>query len=385
MNGLGAGVVAAIALAIPTTASAQPRCTGTEAYEGSPVHAAPVEADFPQPAMFDDTAFPAGAAGSLNAAFETAVTANRSLSLTVAVWAPGRGFWSARREAEGVEPRTLHSWASAGKMATAVSILQLTEEERLALSDPVTRWRADVPNGRWITIERLLDHTSGLFSANEDPAARAEPRYRNLDQQLEIARRHGPLFCPGQAWRYTNTGYSLLGAVIEAVDGRPYAEAVMARTFARIGVSDARVLTPDEPVPDIQPFGPPPPGEPRVDPTWPGAAGGVAATPEAMIRLLHGVLSGVLLEPATVRGMLAEPRQMFGAPTWYGQGLMLFDVPSPEGRLFWIGHSGGAPGMKAVVVWSPERQAYVAVALTGDGSPEATANRMLAALAPPPE
>lgn len=255
----------------------------------------------------------------------------------------------------------------------------------IALSDPVTRWRADVPNGRWITIERLLDHTSGLFSANEDPAARAAPRYRNLDEQLEIVRRQGPLFCPGQAWRYTNTGYSLLGAVIEGMDGRPYADAAMSRTFGRLGVTDARILTPDEAVPDVQPFGSPPPGEPRLDPSWPGSAGGVVATPRAMIRLLHGALSGELLRPETVRTLLAEPRQMFGAPTWYGQGMMLYDVPTPQGGLFWLGHSGGAPGVKAVVVWSPARQAYVAVALTGEGSAEATANLLFAALAPLPE
>ncbi|WP_332678624.1 serine hydrolase domain-containing protein [Brevundimonas sp.] len=380
MRQSGAGVLAAIILAVPLSAAAQPRCTGTEAYEGSPVHAPPSETDYPAPAAFDDAAFPAPAAEALKDAFERAVTANGALSLTAAVWAPGRGFWSARREADGVASHPLHSWASAGKMATAVAILQMADEDRLDLSDPVTRWRPDVPNGQWITVRRLLDHTSGLFSANEDPAARADPRYRNLDEQLEIVRRHGPLFCPGQAWRYTNTGYALLGSVIEAVDGRSYAEAAMARTFGRLGVAEARILTPEEAVPDIQPFGAPPPGEPRLDPSWPGAAGGVAATPQAMIRLLHGTLSGELLRRETVRSLLAQPRQMFGAPTWYGQGMMLYDVPAPQGDLFWIGHSGGAPGVKAVVVWSPARQAYAAVALTGDGSAEATANLLLAAL-----
>lgn len=380
----GAGILAAAVLALPLSAAAQPRCSGTEVYEGSPVHAPPSEADYPAPAVFADTPFPPATAAALDAAFERAAAANGSLSLTVALWAPGRGFWSARREAEGVEPRPLHSWASAGKMATSISVLQMAETDRLDLSDPITRWRRDVPNGRWISVRRLLDHTSGLFSANEDPAGRAEPRYRNLDEQLEIVRRQGPLFCPGQAWRYTNTGYSLLGGVIEGIDGRPYAEAAMARTFGRLGVTDARILTPDEAAPDVQPFGPPPSGESRMDPSWPGAAGGVVATPQAMIRLLHGALSGELLRPETVRTMLAEPRQMFGEPTWYGQGMMLYDVPAPQGRLFWIGHSGGAPGVKAIVVWSPARKAYAAVALTGEGSAQATANLLFAAVGAEP-
>jgi len=50
----------------------------------------------------------------------------------------------------------------------------------------------------------------------------------------------------------------------------------------------------------------------------------------------------------------------------------------------WVVHSGGGPGVKAVVVWSPARQAYAAIALTGEGSAEATANRLFAALAAAP-
>jgi D-alanyl-D-alanine carboxypeptidase len=381
-NSCAVGVLAVIlAMAIaPSVATGQDRCRGTEAWQGGPFHPPPAAAELPAAAAFDDSGFPAATKTALDATFEAVAAANNSLSLTVAVWAPGRGFWAARREAPGVEPRPLHSWASAGKMATAIAILQMAEEERLALTDRVSAWRPDAPNAGTMTIRQLLDHTSGLYSANEDPAARADPRYRDLDAQLAIARRHGPLFCPGQAWRYSNTGYSLLGAVIEAVDQRPYAGAVMARTFGRLGVTDARILTPDEAIPDVQPFGPPAAGEPRVDPTWPAAAGGVAATPAAMIRLLHGTLTGPLLQPETIATLLAEPRQMFGGPTWYGVGMMLYDVPTPEGRLYWIGHSGGAPGMKAIVVWSPAERAYAAVALTGDGSPEATARRLLAAL-----
>ena len=265
-------------------------------------------------------------------------------------------------------------------MATSISILQMTETHQLNLSDPIIKWRRDVPNGRWITLQRLLDHTSGLFSANEDPAARAEPRYRTLDDQMAIVRRQGALFCPGEAWRYTNTGYSLLGAVIEDVDDQQYSEAVMARTFGRLGVTDARILEPDGPSADVQPFGPPPPGEPRLDPSWPGAAGGVVATPAAMIRLLHGALSGELLQPRTARDLLAEPRQMFGTSSWYGQGIMLYDVPTRGGRLYWLGHSGGAPGVKAIVVWSPAQRVYAAVALTGEGSAEATVNLLLATI-----
>lgn len=366
---------------LATLAVAQPVCTGRERFEGPAPHAAPRPADYPGPALFSHAAFQADTVEALAAALDRAVAATRPQSIAVAVWRPGQGVWSARHEAEDVAPRPLHWWASAGKIVTSVAILQLMEEGRLSLGDPLTRWRDDVPNGRWITIDQLLDHTSGLFSANEDAAWRAAPRAMTLDDELAIAARNGALFCPGQAWRYSNTGYSILGSIVEAADGRPYAEAATARTLARLGLDDARMLTPSDGLEDVQPLGAPPAGEPPIDPRWPGPAGGIVATPQAMIRLLHGALSGGLLEADSLSLMLERPHPMFGQPMFYGRGLMLYDVPTGTGgSLYWIGHSGGAPGVKALVVWSPGDQAYVAVALTGEGSAEATANLLLAAL-----
>jgi D-alanyl-D-alanine carboxypeptidase len=72
---------------------------------------------------------------------------------------------------------------------------------------------------------------------------------------------------------------------------------------------------------------------------------------------------------------------MFDKGTFYGRGVMLYDVPGKDGgRMMWLGHSGGAPGYKAIVAYSAEANAYVAVALNNDASAEATANLLLKAL-----
>jgi D-alanyl-D-alanine carboxypeptidase len=89
------------------------------------------------------------------------------------------------------------------------------------------------------------------------------------------------------------------------------------------------------------------------------------------------VLTGRLLPTERVRSTLDLPWPMFDQPMAYGQGLMLYEVPEPGRPLTWIGHSGGASGVKAAMVWSPVDQAYAAVALTGPGSAEAAANALL--------
>jgi D-alanyl-D-alanine carboxypeptidase len=102
-----------------------------------------------------------------------------------------------------------------------------------------------------------------------------------------------------------------------------------------------------------------------------------------MITFLDALLAGRLL-PQPIPRMGAQLYPMFDPGAFYGLGLMVYDVTEPDGRLFWVGHSGGAPGVSAIVVWSPRQAAFAAVALSGEGSAAAFANALLKALDPPP-
>ena len=128
---------------------------------------------------------------------------------------------------------------------------------------------AGVPNGDAITIEHLLNHTSGLFSANEDRRVRARPSDASLslDDELSIARRHGAMFGPGERWRYTNTGYALLGAVTERLESSSFADVVQRRALARLGLASLRILAPSDPALDVGPLAALAPGAPRVPPS----------------------------------------------------------------------------------------------------------------------
>ncbi len=94
-----------------------------------------------------------------------------------------------------------------------------------------------------------------------------------------------------------------------------------------------------------------------------------------MANALHG--------EAMTRRRFARLIPMTGVgPTFYGLGVMVSDLAAfdPRATDTWLGHAGGLPGASAVVAYSREKAAFVAVALTGSGSPEATANLLLAGL-----
>jgi len=370
--------LALASLAIPAIAQAQPQahppdCRGDVSWVAAAPRIAPDISAFPNRSF---AATPRQDVG-LDQIVARAEAAMQPQALGAAVLDED-GLWQGR---VGEHSAPMFWWASAGKLAVAVAILQLVEEGRLSLDDPASTWIAGAPLGDRITIRMLLNHTSGLFSANEADDVRADPRRRDLSEQLAVATREGSLFCPGQAWRYSNTNYWVLGGILEAAEGAPLDAVLTRRIIARGDLQAIRFMASDDTLRDMEPLGPiqADAGEVVTNPVWVGAAGPLLATPAGAIQFLQAVLTGRLLADPTVQSMLAEPHQMFAEPMYYGLGLMLYEPPAQGAPVIWIGHSGGAPGAKAAMVWSPTDQAYAAVALTGPGSAEAVANALLAA------
>jgi D-alanyl-D-alanine carboxypeptidase len=383
MKAAGLILWAALAAANANATDYKPvRCDHPAPYVGPGVHAPATAKDFQSHGALDGVLDPQIAA-RLQAAFDRGLAASPGVkAITVTVAVPGRGVWTAQRAATGDPPAPLYWWASAGKMFTAATILQLADEGKLSLSDPVSRWVAGVPNGDVVTVEHLLNHTSGLFSANEDLVVRREDRPLSFEDRVEVAARHGAMFCPGERWRYSNTGYDLLGRIVEAVDERPYAEAVTARIVTPLGLRATRILAQGGAFADMAAIVPPGAAKP-FDPTQPGPAGAVVASSPDMVAFLQALLGARILKPETTASLLRTPYPMFDPGTFYGLGLMLYDIPAQPSGLYWIGHSGGAPGVAAQIAWSPRDKAFVAVALTGEGSPPAFANALLKAFSAP--
>lgn len=318
---------------------------------------------------FPDTSIPPERAPALNAALDRAREATSAPAIGAAVLTRD-GLWVSEQGDQ------LFAWASVTKLITATIIQQLVAEGALGLDDPVARYINGVPRGDAITIRMLLAHTSGLRSANEIVQEQGLPFPATLAEELALVTEAGPLFCPGSQWRYSNTGYGLLGAIIEELDGGYYAASVQRRIAEALGLGSLRIVT------DIHDSGfaalAPAEGSRPIHPSQAGAAGALVATPHDMARFLAHLLEGTVLAPETVALMGQTTYPMFDAYTFYGLGLMAYRFPDENGGIGqWIGHSGGVPGAKAVIAFDQLTGNIAVVALTGDGSAEATANLLL--------
>ncbi|WP_422344133.1 serine hydrolase domain-containing protein [Parasphingorhabdus sp.] len=359
-----------IAVTAPLSAAEQAKCSTVEKYAGpAPISIAlpSAESASPEPMPVDREA--------LSVLFADMFARSKAASMTVALANHSGPIWT---ETQGLEDKEqLHYWASVGKSYTAIVIMQLVEEGRLSLDDKLANWIADVPNGDLITVEMLLNHTSGLYSTNEDPSLRTNgPKPLNIKDNVEILKRHGAPFCPGQNWRYSNTGYLFLGTIAEQVDGQRLSQIIQTRIIDKIGLSNTRMVDADDDVSDVAK--PRPSDKQKSDIRTPGPAGPIAATSTDLILFWRAFLDGKLVKPETRDKMFAELFPMFDKNTFYGLGVMAMRAPGKNGEpALWIGHAGGMPGMKAFVMIDPVNRQYASVALTGDGPASAVAYNML--------
>ena len=131
------------------------------------------------------------------------------------------------------ETSTIFQLGSVTKQFTATIILKLAEEHKLSVQDKLSKYFPDYPKGDSITIENLLTHTSGIFNYTNDrafmdkevsiPASREKIMALFKDKPLN--------FSPGTKWDYSNSGYSMLGYIIEKAAGKPYEQVVRQYIF----------------------------------------------------------------------------------------------------------------------------------------------------------
>lgn len=235
--------------------------------------------------------------------------------------------------------------ASAGKMFTAVSVLQMVEAGKIDLDAPIGKYLTDYPNTEMakVTIRQLLTHRGGTgdlgILGREDGANRA--RVRTIDDIVELNGHRAPDFPPGSKDDYSNYGFILLGAVIERVTRMSYYDYVEQHVFKpaemlHTGFPDHDHLT-GIGVGYTTFFG----AESKLVANtsvlpWRGtSAGGGVSTANDMLRFVDALKTGKLLSPAMFK--LATTS---GATSWYGMG---FVVNSGAGESY--GHGGTSYGM----------------------------------------
>jgi D-alanyl-D-alanine carboxypeptidase len=276
-----------------------------------------------------------------------------------------------------IDPNTKFNLGSMNKMFTAVAIAQLAQAGKLSFTDIIAKHLPDYPNkevAEKVTIHQLLTHTSGM-------GLYWNQKFMEQRDKLITVAAHLPLFAsdplsfpPGEKFQYSNSGYIVLGAIIEKVSGQDYYSYVAEHIYKPAGMADTGFYEPGKETPNlaigysrIGPDGKP--LEEARDNTNTrevkgGPAGGGFSTAPDLVKFQKALLSYKLLNreytDRVTTGKVDGPRGMGR----YGYG---FGDNNTDGKHS-VGHNGGAPGIAANFEMFPE-SGYTAVTLMNSDPP----------------
>jgi D-alanyl-D-alanine carboxypeptidase len=269
-----------------------------------------------------------------------------------------------------VQADRLHA-GSVTKSFTAALILQLDQEGKLSIDDPISKW-IRYPNGDNITVAMLLGHTSGVPNFIDNPKRTSSDTPAQL---IALARDEKPVFAPGTSWTYSNTNYIMLGVISEKVTDSTWVQLVTDRFFDPLELDDTYVWQgtnepptvdgsrlncgyddePDcvrEPGFDVMPI------SDGFDWTVAWAAGAIVSTSPDLAIWMRELVTGDVLDPAH-RALLTTPtpqsvavlstKPPYGTLSWTGDslGLLRFEI---DGQGTGWGHSGAINGFVSNVV-----------------------------------
>jgi D-alanyl-D-alanine carboxypeptidase len=261
------------------------------------------------------------------AALDAARAEAAAYGVTFAAVRDGELLWSgssgrARDGSTALSPGSELVIGSVTKTFVAAGILQLVEEGRVELDDPV---RDHLPHlgdlSREITLAELLDHTSGLadlFNDTTRTGLEEHPEHAWTADEI-LGALHAPWYAPGEGWAYANTNYYLLGMVIERITGRSLADELDRRFLTPLGLEATHLL-------DGTVGGP-------LEPAWTTifwASGAMTSSAADLARWGDALYGGTVLDASTRRAMLRLNSHD------YGLGVQLVEVDGESG----FGHTG---------------------------------------------
>ena len=263
-----------------------------------------------------------------------------------------------------LNPDHVFRLGSITKQFTATSIMLLEQKGKLTVDDLITKHLPGYPtNGYEITIEHLLTHTSGIFSYTSIPGYMMGNEIRadlSTEELVDVFDDLEMDFGPGERWSYNNSGYVLLGAIIEKVSGQSYADFVEENIFEPLGMNNSHYggsqLVPGR-ASGYQAIEDGYTNAPFLSMTQPYAAGSLLSTVGDLARWNAGLFGGELLTAESVARMTTEFTLNNGEGTGYGYG---FSVREINGAHV-IDHGGGIHGFSTYALWMPEAGIYVAV------------------------
>lgn len=243
------------------------------------------------------------------------------------------------------------------KQFTAASILLLEERGKLSTDDYVKKYMPDAP-AAWdkIKIYNLLTHTSGIPSFTSFPDYHASEATPTTAKALVDRFRDKPLeFQPGEKWNYSNSGYVLLGYLLEKISGQTYADFVEQNIFKPLGMKDSGYDSNSAIIPHrAMGYTPSPKGPVNsgyIDMTIPFSAGALYSTTHDLLLWEQGLYGGKVLSAASLKKMTTPFKEN------YGCGLM---IANAKGHLQYE-HGGGIEGFNTDMAYYPDDKLTVIV------------------------
>ena len=270
-----------------------------------------------------------------------------------------------------MQPDDILEIGSNSKSFTIVLLMQMQEEGLLSFDDLLSDWlpeyAAEIPNGDVITLYQLANHTTGIWDYGDQIIGEAATnpdkleKYFTPQELIQYAIDNGtPDFTPGEGWKYSNTGYILLGLIAESASGQSLSELYQERIFEPLGLDSASFIegVPQEGEITTQGYWWTEDGT-RLNTTnwnvsqgW--AAGGNAMTADDLARYIKSLAAGELFEnPDSLDQMKAfNEASLFSVGAPYGLGIMDFG----DG---YFGHEGQTAGFQSLMYANPESQVTV--------------------------
>ncbi|HEV2328625.1 MAG TPA: serine hydrolase [Verrucomicrobiae bacterium] len=282
-----------------------------------------------------------------------------------------------------VIPQTTFRIGSITKQFTASAILKLQEEGKLSVDDKLSKYIPDFPRGDEVTLRHLLTHTSGIHSYTDEPDFMSRvTNATTTESVIEEMKKYPYDFDPGAKWSYDNSGYMLLGYIVEKVSGQSYGDFLRENFFEPLGMIETGVYH-ARPGPPHEALGYSlgTKGFKRAlnwDMSWAGGAGALYSTVEDLYRWDEGVFNGRVLDDASLKEAFTpvktKQNQGYYKPdNGYGFGWMI----DRYRELREISHGGGLQGFSSFLLRVPDAQFTVAILANAlPGRPKAEPDRL---------
>jgi CubicO group peptidase (beta-lactamase class C family) len=258
---------------------------------------------------------------------------------------------------------------SIGKSLTAVLIMQLLEQQKLELDKPVRQYlpkEVFSVGSPAITVRHLLNNTSGLGDFFESPDF-SEEKTITIDDHLKLINQMKPVSdTPGTQLHYSNSGFIVLGKLLEQAYGKPFQQIVQERLLKTAGIRyQQKVVQVTGYFMDSTGLKK---GEGNDPARW-TSAGGIFLSANELHLLIHGIVTGKFIRKETLQRLWQKESRPEHEPPFvhYGLGWMLEDPNCIRLR----GHNGGVKGFQSAFRYLPDDDLYIYFLSNRDGGIEA--------------